>query len=145
MRLPQNCANRRLRIPSPVLPTSTSSLSGWQSSYPLPEPGTRACRHRPRSAPGSPFPQRSRHAQSPRSTLGSQLCIGATEFSAWRDICAPSASTPVPPHDTSDARACGSPPLPSGAATHGIVDTRSTASPAPLHQLLSSPSSERCD
>jgi hypothetical protein len=47
------------------------SLSGWQSSYPLPRPSTPACTHPPRSAPGSPARTPLHRAESPAPTPGS--------------------------------------------------------------------------
>jgi hypothetical protein len=49
-----------------------------------------------------------------------------------RNASASSAASPTPPPGTPDARACGSPLLPSGAATRAAADTRSAASVVPV-------------
>src|SRR5215469_4644507 len=120
-------------IPMPKRTTNvyTKSLT-LPSSYPLLMPGTPACRHRPRSARGSPGLRPSHRGQNPEPTPGSRLCTDAMEHSVGRSVCASCAAAPALPPYTPGARACGSPLLRFAAAAHADAGIRSAASPAPI-------------
>ncbi len=121
----RHSALRHDLLPAPA------SLSGWQSSYPLPRPNTPACTHPPHSVPGSPVRTPPHRAQNPAPTPGSLKSAPAAAFPRARNASVSSAESSTLPPDTPDARACDSPPLPSGPTAHAAADTRSAASTAP--------------
>jgi hypothetical protein len=116
---------------SAIIASSTASLSGWQSWCPLPAPSILVCTRPPRQYSDRRSAAHHIVHEVQRPFLVSPPSKPAEAVPHGRSVSASFVEGSIRPPGTFDARACGSPPPPSGAATQPAVDSRSAAFPAP--------------